>query len=227
MLQKAIPVSDELFTMAHSELDSFFFKFKNLRYAEKDVTLTFKSEAGRALVTLSLDLGHVHSGHAQPPGGHRNGPARQRRRENRAAARLEKDEAAGKRSDAEEARNLVKPTEEVSETYPDAEQADKVDSIERAETAPVAAETKATFVKEIAVIAVVQDKQANDAAKADIAILKEVEDEFCPDDEVGRIEYKERSVATQTLETGTAPTTTSKFGGDFYTLTYEDYPDSE
>ena len=72
-----------------------------------------------------------------------------------------------------------------------------------------------------------QDQQANDAAKADIAILKEVEDEFCPDDEVGRIEFKERSVATQTLETGTAQTTTSMFGGDFYTRTYEDYPDSK
>ena len=116
MLQKAIPVSDELFTMAYSELDSFFFKFKNLLHAEKDVTLTLKSEAGRALVTLTLDLGHVHSGHAQLPRGHRNGPARERRREKRAAARLEKDEA-GKQSDAEEARNVVKPTEEVSEGW--------------------------------------------------------------------------------------------------------------
>ena len=142
------------------------------------------------------------------------------------AARLEKDEA-GKQSDAEEASNLVKPTEEVSETDPDAQKADKVDSKERAETAPVATETKAVFEKEIVVIAVVHDKQANDAAKADIPILKEVEDVFCPDDEVRRIESKERSVATQTLETGIAPTTTSKFGGDFYTLTYEDYPDSE
>ena len=63
-----------------------------------------------------------------------------------------------------------------------------------------------------------QDTQANDAAKADIAILKEVEDEFFPDDEVGRIESKERSVATQTLETGTAPTTSS---GSIYTRKWQ------
>ena len=142
------------------------------------------------------------------------------------AARREKDEA-GKQSDAEEASNLVKPTEEVSETDPDAQKADKVDSKERAETAPVATETKAVFEKEIVVIAVVHDEHANDAAKAGIPILKEVEDVFCPDDEVRRIESKERSVATQTLETGKAPTTTSKFGSEFYTLTYEDYSDPE
>ena len=134
-------------------------------------------------------LGHVHSGHAQLPRGHRNGPARERRREKRAAARLEKDEA-GKQSDAEEARNVVKPTEEVSETDPDTPKADKVDSKERAETAPVATETKAVFEKEIVVIAVVHDKQANDAAKADIPILKEVEDVFCPDVEVRRLNLR-------------------------------------
>ena len=62
-------------------------KFKNLLLAEKDATLTFKSESGRTQVTLSVDLGHVLS-----KGGHtlhhpRNGPARKRRRERRAEAR--------------------------------------------------------------------------------------------------------------------------------------------
>ena len=71
------------------------------------------------------------------------------------------------------------------------------------------------------------DKQANDAAKADILILKEVEDLFCPDDEVRRIEYKETSVVPQTLETGITPTPTTKFGSDFYKLTYEAYLDSD
>ena len=104
--------------MAHSELDSFYFKFKNLLYAEEDATLTFKSEAGRAFVTLSLDLGHVHSEHdVQPPlGGHRNGPARQRRREKRAADHLEKDKQAtekAKLADAVEAGKVTKPTKEV------------------------------------------------------------------------------------------------------------------
>ena len=63
--------------MVHRELDSFYNKFKNLLSAEKDATLTFKSEAGRAFVTLSLDLGHVLSGqdHLKPVR-HKNGPAR-------------------------------------------------------------------------------------------------------------------------------------------------------
>jgi hypothetical protein len=34
--------------MALSELNSFFFKFKNLLLAEENATLTLKSEAGRA-----------------------------------------------------------------------------------------------------------------------------------------------------------------------------------
>ena len=74
--------------MAPSELDSFYFKFKNLLFAEKNATLTLKSEAGRAQVTLYVDLGHVLSG----PGPHlphdaRNGTSRSHRREQRAEAR--------------------------------------------------------------------------------------------------------------------------------------------
>ena len=75
--------------MVHVELDSFYVKFKHLLRAEKDATLTLKSEAGRAFVTLSLDLGHVLSEQdLRPRGGSRNGPARVRRREKRAAARF-------------------------------------------------------------------------------------------------------------------------------------------
>ena len=68
--------------MAVQDLDSFYFKFKNLLFADKDATLTLKAEAGRVQVSLSADLGHVLP--AEPP--HlphlhcRNGPARQRRR---------------------------------------------------------------------------------------------------------------------------------------------------
>ena len=198
--------------MAHSELDSFFFKFKNLRYAEKDVTLTFKSEAGRALVTLSLDLGHVHSGHAQPPGGHRNGPARQRRRDKRAADRLEKDNQATEKvklADAVEASKVFNPTEKVSAD------ADEAKKFERAAIAP--SETKAISEKEIAVMVEVHNAQESDAAKAEGPLLKEVEDMFCPDDELDRIESKEtRSVETQTIESGIAQPKTSTFGKEFY-----------
>ena len=41
--------------MTMSEINSFYFKFKNLLAAEKDATLTLKSESGRSNITLSLD----------------------------------------------------------------------------------------------------------------------------------------------------------------------------
>ena len=79
--------------MAVQDLDSFHFKFKNLLFADKNVTLTLKSEAGRVQVSLSADLGHVLP--AEPP--HlphlhcRNGPSRQRRRARRAEERARKE----------------------------------------------------------------------------------------------------------------------------------------
>ena len=45
--------------MTVSEIDTFYFKFKNLLLAEKNATLTLRSEDGRAQVTLSVDLGHL------------------------------------------------------------------------------------------------------------------------------------------------------------------------
>ena len=72
--------------MAH-ELDSFYFKFKNLLQSEKDAVLSLKSESGRCHVTLSVDLGHVLSQPGHQPHHPRNGPARKRRRERRAEAR--------------------------------------------------------------------------------------------------------------------------------------------
>ena len=84
--------------MAQLEIDSFYVKFKNLLRAERDATLTIKSDSGRAFVTLCVDLGHVLSDpgqqqHQQKP---RNGPARQRRREKRAATRELAAEEANK-----------------------------------------------------------------------------------------------------------------------------------
>ena len=52
-------------------------------HSEKDATLTIKSEAGVAFVTLSLDLGHVLAPPLQRP---RNGPSRQRRHAKREEA---------------------------------------------------------------------------------------------------------------------------------------------
>ena len=65
--------------MTVCELDSFYFKFKNLLLAEKNASLTLKSEAGRAEVTLSVDLGHLllEAGPQKAQSG-RHGPARKR-----------------------------------------------------------------------------------------------------------------------------------------------------
>ena len=111
------------------ELDSFYLKFKNLLFAEKDATLTLKSEAGRAFITLSLDLGHVLSGEDHLPlRGHRNGPARQRRREKRA----EKHAAENAESkDVESTEKVKKPT--TVET-PDAEEAVETTTAVQAKT---------------------------------------------------------------------------------------------
>ena len=95
--------------MVHIELDSFYVKFKHLLRAEKDAILTLKSEAGRAFVTLTLDLGHVHSEQDLCPRGRsRNGPARIRRHEKRAAAR--------ENLATEEAKEIVEPTANVEAT---------------------------------------------------------------------------------------------------------------
>jgi hypothetical protein len=82
--------------MALSEIDSFFFKFKHLLIAEKDATLTLKSVAGRAQVTLSVDLGHLHSRPGHPHHHASNGTSRSRRQERRAAARKQAAEEAEK-----------------------------------------------------------------------------------------------------------------------------------
>ena len=51
--------------MALSEIVSFVLKFKNLLHLERDETLSLKCVAGRAVVTLSVELGHVHSAPVQ------------------------------------------------------------------------------------------------------------------------------------------------------------------
>ena len=88
-----------------------YLKFKNLLRLEKDATLTLKSEAGRASVTLTLDLGHILSEEEDQPvfRGSRNGPARQRRRELRAAAREQK--LSAEKVESED----YKPVEDVEE----------------------------------------------------------------------------------------------------------------
>ena len=61
--------------MALLELDNLYVKFKNLLVAEKDATLTLKALSGRSQVTLSVDLGNVHSEYAHQPHQTRSGPS--------------------------------------------------------------------------------------------------------------------------------------------------------
>ena len=73
------------------EIDSFVMKFKNLWRAGRNASLTIKANAGKALVNLSVELEHHadcdHPQHVNLHNGSRNGPARQRRRQKRAATR--------------------------------------------------------------------------------------------------------------------------------------------
>ena len=56
-----------LVKMAGKEIDSFLLKFKSLLYSEKNATLTIKSEAGKADITLTVSLDHVSSDLPPPP----------------------------------------------------------------------------------------------------------------------------------------------------------------
>ena len=100
--------------MTMSEIDSFFFKYKNLLIAGKSANLTLRAEAGKATITLAVeveDLQHVH-----PNNRPRDGPSRQRRREKRAKARSEEAELAGNEADPTEVNESTdKETETVSE----------------------------------------------------------------------------------------------------------------
>ena len=94
-----------------AEIDSFILKFKNLLLSGRNATLLIKSNAGKAEVNLSVELGEI----LPPPDQQhchwfRNGPSRQRRRLRRAAART-----ASNAEEAKEATNEEMNTEEVTE----------------------------------------------------------------------------------------------------------------
>ena len=75
-------------TMAKAEIDSFILKFKNLLLSGRNAMFVIKSNAGKAEVSLNVELGLV----PPPPAHHQDhrsldGPSRQRRRLSRAQAR--------------------------------------------------------------------------------------------------------------------------------------------
>ena len=72
--------------VALSEIDSFIWKFKQLLYSVRNDHLDKKSEAGKAIVHLTAEV-DVHVYQEQHRAKHWNGPACQRHREKRAAAK--------------------------------------------------------------------------------------------------------------------------------------------
>ena len=207
--------------MSQRELDSFYVKFKNLLRGEKDATLTLKSEAGRAFVSLSLDLGHVLSGQdLSPRGGPKNGPARVRRREKRAAAREklanEKDvDDVEPTANVEETRTIEKPTAEEATGIVEA-----TDNVARKDDEPAdAEEVKAEETKGAV------EKAPESSEKVTAGKVEDIDDEFCTDDLYNSKPKETKSVETQTIESGPLPNTPSKPGFDYYSLTYDDLPD--
>jgi hypothetical protein len=93
-------------TMARTEIDSFIGKFKSLLISGRDATLEIRSNAGKAEVTLHVELGDA----SHPPAQHqhhpwpRNGPStsRQRRRIRREAEREAAKAAEPGKDSAEE-----------------------------------------------------------------------------------------------------------------------------
>ena len=87
-----IVISEIEITMAQSEMESFINKFKALSHAGKNANLSLKSEAGKVIVSLSVEIEQVETSRHYRPA--RNGPSRQRRRERRELARAEASAAA-------------------------------------------------------------------------------------------------------------------------------------
>ena len=77
-----------------SEIDSFIYKFKHLWKSGRSASLSLKSDAGKAQVTLHVDLDDPQLLPVQHPVRSRNGLSRQRRRIRRAAEREASAEAS-------------------------------------------------------------------------------------------------------------------------------------
>ena len=150
-----------------SEIDSFIWKFKQLLHSGKNAHLEIKSEAGKAFVHLSAEVDvQQHEQQllrAQP----RNGPARQRRREKRAAERdaavIAADHEVDRSAPEKVARNVN--TRDVS-----------------AEDTPPNKVRKSESKDEEVAEQVTKKKEKVNAENASSPVNDEVEDEFCPNE---------------------------------------------
>jgi hypothetical protein len=147
--------------VAMSEIDSFIWKFKQLVNAGKNAHLDIKSEAGKAIVHLTAEV-DAHADEEQQLAQPRNGPAWQRRREKRAAAR---DTAKiVKTAAAETAFHQVKVVENTNHRKASGEDTLKnVNTLKKSESEEKVAEEKA------------KSKSAENASNP---VIAEVDDEF-------------------------------------------------
>jgi hypothetical protein len=167
--------------MVVSDLDSFYFKFKNLLHAEKDAILTVKSEAGRVHVSLSADLGHVLSAH--PPRHHypRSGPSQQRRRARRAEARAE---SAGKAVDTSE-KDVKQAGVSSADENPSAVRAAEIETAEKAVEESRGREATENVALDLEIV----DELCNDEDYSEKTKAKEFQKTYCsveiyPDDTI-------------------------------------------
>ena len=161
--------------MEQSEIDSFVFKFRHLCRSGRNATLTLRSSAGKASIDLHVDLGDQQHIPVQQRQHSRDGPARQRRRLKRAAARRDAAEQAANGLSPEEAFILIQAEEAANRTKAE----------EAKELAKSKAEKALTKPAEGAESGKIEEPstEAAEAKDSETAIEKvdEVSDELCPD----------------------------------------------
>ena len=195
--------------MANIEIDSFVRKFKTLCQLGRSANLTLSSNAGKASLHLRVDLGVLSQESPPPPKQTRNGPARLRRREKRAAAR---------KANAEEAEATL--TAEEREVLEWAEKA-KTKAVAEKAIVPVEESTD------------VEPKKTEQVEKETQTSAVEVTDELCKDSEYGskspNDSNKEEPKSVEAASHQKPPPIRDRaLGGiDKYTVTYDDPTDDE
>ena len=161
-------------------------------------------------VILRVDLGVLEEGPHLPPNLSRNGPARQRRRERRAAARLANAEEAEAALSAEE--------QELLEMAARAGSRSPVQQVNVPEKGSKDVETE-------------KDQDDTDNSKATKASAIEVTDEVCKDSEYDLRTNDEPDAEPIAVEIPTKPQQIrgqrSLGGIDYYTVTYDDPTDED
>ena len=204
--------------MANYEIESFVTKFKALCRAGRSACLTISSDAGKATLNLSVDLGvlpdeglhHPHHPHL-PRNPSRNGPSRQRRREKRAAARSAQAEQAEAALNVEE-KEMLEIAEKAASNSP-----------VQKPTVPAKGSEEIEAKEEVTV----EETKTSDT---------EIVDEVCPDsvyesttpDEPEADPNPRKVTAVHLKPPPVRDRGIKDIGGiKYYTLTYEDFSDDE